>query len=80
MRTNEILHALSRLVYGIKVYVSPNWATVATRYQPILRSGGKTVFEAAIVVGKQLIVHPDCPSTVRTALEDYDRHSQHTQV
>ena len=76
MRTNELLNALKRQKHGVEVIADDDSALCKILYAPYLYGNGKTIFDAAFQVAKRLINHPDCPESVKRALEEYDEHSR----
>jgi len=78
----ELLTALAQANGGVQINISRNSVTVSTRYTPLIRGTGKTVFQAARECTKQLLAalkkHPThrkyCPDVLK-ALDKYDKQS-----
>lgn len=75
MRTREILEALSQEPPGILVHIDSSCVLCMTLYEPNIRALGKTVFEVAFEIAYKLFKHPDCPKSVKEAIEEYDQHT-----
>lgn len=72
MRTSELLSALACHDPGIEAHLDSKQVTITTLYKPSLQGLGKTLFDAALDLAKQMFRHPDCPPNVEVALESYD--------
>ena len=72
MRTSELSSALASRDPGIEITLDSRRATMSTLYEPILHGHGKTLFDAAFDLAKQMIRHPDCPPDVEAALDSYN--------
>jgi len=75
MREAELLNALACHDPGVEVHLDSKRAAVTALYKPSLRGLGKTLFDAAFDLAKQMYRHPDCPPDVDAALEAYDNRT-----
>lgn len=75
MRTSELISALACREPGVQAVINPQDASIRTLYHPDLRGFGKTLFDAALDLAKQMISDPDCPLDVKKALECYDERT-----
>jgi len=75
MRTAELLDALAKVDDGIVCTVKPNYAIVTSKYRPRMHGAGKTLFQAAFELAGKMLLHTNCPSEVKKALDDYEYHT-----
>jgi hypothetical protein len=87
MRAAELLEALAQAEGGVQINLSRHGATVATRYTPLVKGRGASLFAAAWACATNLRAHidrlpcsaMDCPDVLK-ALDAYDEHSRMLQV
>ena len=68
MYISQLIAALSLEGNGVEFHVKANHVAYATLYQPYLRGEAETLDKAAIVLGRQMISHSECPQRVLEAL------------
>jgi hypothetical protein len=87
MREIELLNALKQADGGVQVNLTRKGVTVSTRYTPLVKGKGDTLFDAALEcarkVAKAVEEHPlwrkDCADVLK-ALDEYDQHSRFMQA